>query len=387
MQKSVWIVRWLERIRWKTQVRCPPSPGESTVSTSPTPLCQAAVDQLLEEPRRVLQGQRLPPARQDAFLWRRACWGRRGAQRVLSYSRAGCQPVRQPPHYFPRWRIRISWAPPWSFRACSPAAATSPKSTTPPPPPATCSWSLMKRSHPSKHSFLWAANVLQSELKWNPLCSMIIGHHLCSPCSAKVIICVLNVFPEQTSRQMSAIVWCPDEMPLCPDGMPDCSPTSRLAKLWSPWGRRLGKVSLPCAPWCHPSHNAICQWCHLIGSVLVRPPHDLMTDGSNRKWLRTWEQNFELNICAIILDKSSRTLISLGITATCLFTLIEQNSQHWQIADHWRMWQYLRRMSSSILRSTSSFLWHLTLMPSSRGNVYEQWNELLPGPAPKGGKA
>ena len=46
---------------------------------------QAAVDQFPEEPRRVLQGQGLPAARQDALLWGRTCWGGGGAQRVLSY--------------------------------------------------------------------------------------------------------------------------------------------------------------------------------------------------------------------------------------------------------------------------------------------------------------
>ena len=46
---------------------------------------QAAVDQFPEEPRRVLQGPRLPPARQDALLWGGGCQGGGGAQRVLSH--------------------------------------------------------------------------------------------------------------------------------------------------------------------------------------------------------------------------------------------------------------------------------------------------------------
>ena len=50
---------------------------------------QAAVDQFPEEPRRVLQGPRLPPARQDALLWGGGCQGGGGAQRVLSHPWAG----------------------------------------------------------------------------------------------------------------------------------------------------------------------------------------------------------------------------------------------------------------------------------------------------------
>ena len=46
---------------------------------------QAAVDQFPEESRRILQGPRLPPARQDALLWGGGCQGGGGAQRVLPH--------------------------------------------------------------------------------------------------------------------------------------------------------------------------------------------------------------------------------------------------------------------------------------------------------------